>query len=132
MEIRSVVSSFLIHKGMLLIMKRSEKVGAHKGFWGIVSGHLEKQDSKPLDRAIIEIKEETGITGLELIKQGKRYQLYEKNLGIKWIIYPFLFKVNTDKVKIDWEHTEFKWINPEDISKYRTPPLLKEVFDSLK
>lgn len=112
-------------------MKRSNKVRSYQGYWGVVAGYLEKEDSKPLERALLEVAEETRITTLELIKEGKPFELVDEELQIKWVVHPFLFKVNTDKVKIDWEHTEFKWIKPEEISKYKTPPFLKDVMESI-
>ena len=43
------------------------------------------------------------------------------------MIYPYLFHIEArNKVKIGWEHKQFKWIKPEDIDKYDTMPKLKE------
>jgi len=30
------------------------------------------------------------------------------------------------KIRIDWEHTQFKWIKPHEIDNYTTMPKLKE------
>ena len=31
-----------------------------------------------------------------------------------------------NKIKIDWEHKEIKWIKPDEIGNYQTVPMLKE------
>lgn len=36
---------------------------------------------------------------------------------------------NPDKIVIDWEHKEAKWIDPKDIAKYETVPGLKETLE---
>jgi len=44
-------------------------------------------------------------------------------LNRKWIVHPFLFHVKApEKIKIDWEHTEVKWIKPRELAKYKTVP----------
>jgi len=54
----------------------------------------------------------------------------DEDLGTKWVVHPFLFQVNTpEKVKIDWEHKEYKWIDPVDIDKYDTVPGLKNTLE---
>jgi hypothetical protein len=36
-----------------------------------------------------------------------------------WIIFPVLVELSVKPaISIDWEHTEYKWINPNDLRKY--------------
>ena len=45
-----------------------------------------------------------------------------------WTIHPFLFKIEKKgKIQIDWEHTEYRWINPQEITKFNTVPHLKDI-----
>ena len=118
MESKKVVTSFLIYKNKILIMKRSNKVGSFQGKWAVASGYLEQEDAKPLERAMIEVAEETGINTLKIIKEGKSFDFHDEEHNVHWIIYPFLFKVDTDKVNLDWEHDDFKWIKPSELEKY--------------
>ena len=53
---------------------------------------------------------------VELVKKGN--PLEAENAGIKWVVHPYLFRIKErDKVKIDWEHSDKRWIKPEDIKK---------------
>ena len=50
----------------------------------------------------------------------------DEELSARWVVHPFLFHVDSpEKVKIDWEHKEIKWIDPADTGKYDTVPGLK-------
>jgi PncC family amidohydrolase len=131
MEEKHVVTCFLKHKDTVLILKRSRKVGTYPGQWAGISGYLEKGD---IDQAFTEIQEETGLNknDVELTTKGEELQVIDTNLNHRWIIHPFLFLVkNPDKIKIDWEHTEIKWISPVDLINYETVPGLKEALDKV-
>jgi len=131
LEEKHVVTCFLEHGKMILILRRSQKVGTYKRAWAGVSGYL---DGEPLDQAYTEIREETGLfkSTVKLIKQGKPLEIIDKDLNRKWVVHPFLLHVtDPERVKIDWEHTECKWINPRDLSKYNTVPGLKKAMDSV-
>lgn len=110
---KKAVVVFLMHKGKLLILKRSEKVGSFRGKWGAVGGHLERENL-PLEQAYLEVVEETGIPAgkLRLVRAGSPKHVDD------WLVYPFLFESETDKVKIDWEHTEYKWIEPSQLKDF--------------
>jgi len=127
-----VVTAVIKRNKKILILKRGEKVRTYKGKWACVSGYLEKNEDA-LGRAIKEIEEETGLKREEvkLIKKGKPIEFYDEKEKIKWRVHPFLFKANKDEIKIDWEHTTYKWIEPQEIKNYETVPKLKEVIFSL-
>ncbi len=123
---KQVVTCFLEFGNKLLILRRSEQVGSYQGKWAGVSGYIETTAD---EQALTEIEEETSLSGedLELIKKGKPLSVEDEKLGVKWMIHPYLFHVkDRDKIKIDWEHKETKWIDPRDIDNYETVPRLKE------
>jgi len=62
----NIVTSFIKNDDKILILKRSDKVKSMKCLWAGVSGIIEKNDTTPLDRAKIEIFEETGINEKEI------------------------------------------------------------------
>ena len=128
----SVATYLLLNKdGKLLILKRSDKVKTYKGLWGGVAGYVEKNE-KPYETAIKEINEEVGINkeNVSLIKKLDPIfftDFYEQK-RYDWEIFVFLFKIKEKtKIKIDWEHSEYRWIEPSDIINYNTVPHLKEV-----
>lgn len=129
LEEKHVVTCFLKHNGNILILKRSQKVGSYQGKWAGVSGYMESSD---IEQAYAEIKEETGLDkkDIELSVKGDTLRVLDANLERQWIIHPFLFLVKKpDKIKIDWEHTEIKWINPVDLINFDTVPGLKDALD---
>ena len=132
-EERHVVTCFLEHDGAICILRRSDKVGTYKGAWAGVSGYIESGHS-PFEQAMIEIEEEAhlSLADVEFIKEGDPLVAVDRQMGRKWIIHPYHFRVeDTEKVRIDWEHTEFKWIDPEEIAEYETVPKLREAWNRL-
>jgi PncC family amidohydrolase len=130
-EVKNVVTCFLEHRNMILILRRSHRVGTYQRSWAGVSGYIE---TDPLDQAYTEIREETGLfkNAIRLIKQGKPLEVIDKKLNRKWIVHPFLFHVTEpDKIKTDWEHTESKWIKPNDLTKYKTVPGLSNALNNV-
>ena len=126
-----VVTCLLENKGKILILKRSSKVRTYKELWGGVAGYVEEGE-KPLETAIKEIKEEVGLEkdGIKLIRRidPVKFTDYYEGEKYDWTVFPFLFSIDKkDKIKIDWEHSEFKWIIPSDIINYDTVPHLKEI-----
>lgn len=131
LEEKHVVTCFLEHQKLILILRRSAKVGTYKRAWAGVSGFVE---TEPLDQAYTEIREETGLfkSSIKLIQAGKPVEIIDNDLHRKWIVHPFLFHVtDPERLKIDWEHTEFKWIKPRDLSKYKTVPGLNTALGSV-
>ena len=130
MDKRHVVTCFLEHDGEIMILRRSERVGTYQGKWAGVSGYIE-EDSSALEQAWTEIKEEVGMDrdDVELVRKGQPLEVVDAELGRKWIVHPFRFRVlRPEKIGIDWEHTEAKWITPEDIGRYETVPKLLEAW----
>ncbi|MCX6011318.1 MAG: NUDIX pyrophosphatase [Chloroflexi bacterium] len=123
---KRVVSCFLKSAGEILILRRSGEVGSYRGRWAGVSGYIE---SSADEQALTEIEEETGLGRgeVKLIKRGKPLAVEDEGLGIRWVVHPYLFRIkDRDKIRIDWEHKEARWIKPEDIEHYQTVPKLKE------
>ena len=127
-----VVTVILQHDERILILKRSGKVRTMKFLWAGISGYIENES--PLERALKEIKEETGLTNesVTLAEVGQPIGAVEPGTpSVLWIVHPFLFKSNTLLINMDWEHEEYKWISPKDIIKYKTVPKLREVVNDL-
>jgi 8-oxo-dGTP diphosphatase len=123
---KKVVTCFLESKGEILILRRSDAVGSYQGKWAGVSGYIE---STADEQALTEIEEETGLapTEVAMIKKGEPLVVEDEGLGTRWVVHPYLFRIkDRDRIKIDWEHKESRWIKPEDIDSYPTVPKLKE------
>ena len=133
MRSTKIVTSFIKDNEKLLILKRSDKVKSMKGMWAGISGIIEKNE-EPEKRAKIEIFEEVGITEdkITLVRSAEEMRInspqYENH---EWEIFPFLFEAKNPTIKLDWENSEFKWINVEELEKYETVPSLQKVLFNL-
>ena len=43
----------------------------------------------------------------------------------------FLFKTNETKIKLNWENSEFKWIELDELKNYETVPSLEKILLNL-
>ncbi len=131
MEEKRVIACFLEHNKKILLPRRSERVGTYKGRWTGISGYIEGGNT-PYEPALEEIREETGLSGedIELVKEGKLLEVGDEQMGRKWIVHIYRFQVmKPEKIEIDWEHAELRWIDPEDIGQYPTVPKLLETWE---
>jgi len=133
LRVRRVVTSFLQSGEQVLLLKRSDRVGTHRGLWASVSGYVEGQE-EPLERARLEIHEEVGLSDaqIEFVRAGETLRALDEMTETVWVISPFLFKVNESTIRLDWEHTEHRWIRPEQLVEYETVPKLRETFERVR
>jgi 8-oxo-dGTP pyrophosphatase MutT (NUDIX family) len=104
-----------------------------KGLWAGISGIIEN-DEEPLKRAKIEIFEEVGITEdkIRLIKTTEEMRINSPQYkNHEWKIFPFLFESKNPTIKLNWENSDFKWINVEELENYETVPSLQKVLFNL-
>ena len=134
MRYTNIVTSIIKHQEKILLLKRSDRVKTMKNVWSGVSGIIENDDESPLSRAKIEIFEEVGLVEkkIELLKSNEQIKIDSQQYkNHTWNIFPFLFQVETPEIKLNWENSEFVWIDPNDIVDYKTVPALKEILFGL-
>jgi len=133
LEYKSVITAFLISDKKILLLRRSEKVGTHKGKWAAVSGYLEGSED-PLQRAQIEIQEELGLSPeyISLVREGEALRACDEQTKTVWIVHPFLFETRSNTIRLDWENAECRWIHPNELRSYETVPKLEETFDRVR
>ena len=133
MRSTKIVTSFIKNSNKILILKRSDKVRSMRGLWSGVSGIIENNE-EPLNRAKIEIFEEIGIRndkisltkGVEKIKiSSPQYENHE------WEVFSFLFETKETEIKLNWENSEFRWINVNELENYETVPSLDKILFNL-
>lgn len=115
-----------------MILRRSEQVGSYQGRWAGVSGYVEKS---PDEQALVEIREETSLSGgdVTLIRKGEPLPVEDEKLGVRWVVHPYLYHIkDRSNITIDWEHKESRWIDPKDIVEYQTVPMLKEALERVQ
>lgn len=129
-----VVTCFLEYQGKILLLKRSSQVGSYQQKWAGISGYLEDGVS-PGEQAWVEIGEETALLEgqVELKKEGQPLPVMDTVLQRTWIVHPFSFQVkDPGGLHIDWEHSEFEWVRPEEMHEYDTVPGLYQAWQQVR
>jgi 8-oxo-dGTP pyrophosphatase MutT (NUDIX family) len=121
-----VLTVFIAYKEKILLLKRSRNVGTYKNKWNTVTGYIDEK--KPIiDKIIEELEEEISINKENILSYNifESFEFEDKKINKKWIIYPSIIELKEKpKIKLDWEHSEYKWIHPRDLLKYDTVPNL--------
>jgi len=128
-----IVTSFLKNSDKILLLKRSEKVKSMKNLWAGISGIIEG-DEEPFSRAKIEIFEEVGINEAEitLIREGNKMLIESPQyLNHQWEVYPFLFSCTSREIKLNWENSDSRWIDIDELNDFQTVPSLDKVLTRL-
>ena len=133
MRSTKIVTSFIKNNDKFLILKRSKNVKTMKDLWAGISGIIEKNET-PLERAKIEIFEETGIREdqIKLLKAADEMRVGSPQYkNHEWEVFPFLFESKNPVVKLNWENSDSKWILANELKNYKTVPNLEKVLFNL-
>lgn len=128
-----VMNCVLKYRGKILIVQRSKELNFYPEYWNGVSGFLD--DQKSLKQKIQEeLKEELGISKnkIEKIQLGEIFDQEEKKYKKTWIVHPILVEVVTDKIKLDWEAKNYRWVKLSEIRGLKLLPGFSEVLEKLK
>lgn len=125
-----VVACVIKHQGEILILKRSEEVDIYKSKWSGVSGHVKGR--KPREAAYGEVKDETGLRKIDLKLVRELDPIEFRGGGRDWAIHVYLFKSKTKNIRIKSEHTDYRWVAPEEVDNYDTVPKFRQVLDILE
>lgn len=125
-----VLTCFLKYKNKILLLKRSDKVRTYQGKWNTVAGYLDEPKSIR-EKALEEIQEELGIkeNNILLINIGKYYKFTDNEIEKHktWITCPVLAELkNEPEIRLDREHTRYKWISPKELTNFDIVPKLDE------
>ncbi len=123
-----VITVFIMYNNRILLLKRSDKVRTYKGKWNTVAGYLD--EVKPLYEKILEeLREEIGVReeDIESYHLGEPFSFLDKDIDKTWIVHPVCVVLKRKPViKLDWEHTEYKWIKPSEIKNFDIVPNTEE------
>jgi ADP-ribose pyrophosphatase YjhB (NUDIX family) len=110
-------------KGRVLVMKRNNEPA--KGLYWFPGGRIKRGQS--LEEALKEqIEEETGLkwSDLKVLKVASVDSCLFKSrhtVNINFI----LKKLSKSEARLDQEHSDFKWVKPEEFDKEKLDPYLK-------
>ena len=69
---------------------------------------------------------------MELLKANERIKIKAAQYkNHEWNIFPFLFRTKNLEIKLNWENSEFKWINKNELKNYQTVPNLDKILFNL-
>ena len=133
MEAQRVVTAFLQHAGKILLLRRSAAVRTFPGRWAAVSGSIDGGRT-PEEQARVEISEEIGLgdDDIALRVVGVPLLAEDPPSGRTFLVHPFAFAVgDPEKLRLNWENTEARWIAPEELARFETVPRLGDTWEKV-
>ena len=127
-DVAPIVTVFIRYKGKVLLLKRRDKVGTYPGKWNTVTGYLDEVKTIR-EKVLEEIKEEIGIGYEDILSYDlvESYRFKDLSANKTWIVHPVLVELKDKPViRLDWEHTEYRWIRPDEIKNFDVVPRLDE------
>ncbi len=120
-----VINCFIKHDDKILLLKRSNKVSFLKNKWHVIAGFLD--EDRPIeDKIHEELYEELGFSKEQIKSIKLGMPIIDKQFNREWIVYPAFIEVNSDKIQLDWEHEEYKWITMQELHEYELLPNVKK------
>lgn len=118
------VKALIERDGKILIIKRSDKARGQHYEWELPGGRMEFGETvaEALHR---EVREETGLS--ITIRQLFRLWQFHKNQDAVVIGATFWCSPQDDTpLRLSEEHTEARWVEPEEITTFKTYPGVRE------
>lgn len=124
-----VINAAVFYGDELMITRRSDKLKFYPGLWNGVSGFID--EIKPIEQIVSkELEEELGIEQgqIERIVIGDLIERKSTKHDRVWMVYPILVELKEKPaIKLDWEHSAYAWIKPEELKNYETLADFEEV-----
>jgi len=111
----------------ILLIRRSDTSDDFPGCWEDVGGRLMQSES-PEEGLKREIKEETGISDIEIIKPLTTFHVFRhgiEKIENELIGISYWCKTNSFNVILSDEHSDFRWVLPHEASVLTDHPILK-------
>ena len=109
--------------GKVLLLRRSPNHSTNAGQWCFVTGYVET-DEEPAIAAAREIEEELGVDPPPPARAGE-IVIVETERG-RLHVHPYLFRMPDFDVTLDWEHTDYVWVEPPEVLEYDIVPQLDD------
>jgi isopentenyldiphosphate isomerase len=127
-----VINCVLKFKNKILIVQRNKDLNFYPSYWNGISGFLD-DDRKLKQKVQDELNEELKISKKQIakIKLGEIFDQEEQKYKKTWIVHPVFVEVTTDKINLDWEAENYKWIKFNEIKEYKLLPGFDKVIEKL-
>jgi len=115
----------IIHKdGKYLLLKRSDKSNFFPGCWDFPGGKKESDETR--EKSIIrEVKEETNLDiKLDRLTDEITFDINDHTINA------FLYAIKSfdGKIKLNSEHTKYKWVEKQDAKQMELSPFVEIFF----
>ena len=108
-------------RGEVLLLKRAPESYFAPDKWGFPGGKIEEGET-PLQAALRETKEETQLVVNDPVPLGVFNSAVEAFYGASF----------EGDVKIDFEHTDWKWVPPVELENYELAPSVWEIYEKVR
>ena len=126
----SVINCVVQYGEKFLIVERSENLRLYPGYWNGISGFLDDDKSRE-EKVKDELREELGIGDDDIasIRFGEIFDQEAPEYEKTWIVHPVLVVIKTDKITLDQEAQQYKWVELKDLEKYKLLPGFDKVVE---
>lgn len=129
---RAVVAVVLSWRGRIGLFKRSPLVSGGAGMWHCITGFLD-EGLRPAEQALVELREEAGITGAQLLalESCGVLELADER-GEVWKVHAFKATTERRRLALNWEHDAYRWVPVTSVPRFDGQvPWLREVLEAV-
>lgn len=116
--------------GKLLTIRRTETAPTDPLCWDLPGGDLDFGED-PKASISREIKEETGLRITSLSIMDAISELFENDNEF-WVSICYTARATGNKVKLSYEHNDFKWVTPDEFLKLKVSRKNKKFVEKFK
>lgn len=123
-----VINCVVTYGGSVLVVQRSNELHFYPGYWNGISGFLDDQRSLR-QKVMDELSEELGITENEIkrITVGDIFDQEAPEYRKTWVVHPVLVEIATNKITLDWEARNYRWVTLDEAKNLTLLPGFDEV-----
>ncbi|MGH7858426.1 MAG: NUDIX domain-containing protein [Candidatus Binatia bacterium] len=109
--------------GDVLMLRRSDDADFAAGFWEDISGRMHHGED-PETALRREVREETGIEDIEIIRPIRVWHMYRGPVGpdTELVGIAYWCRTAVRAVRLSSEHVDFRWLSPDEAAARASHP----------
>lgn len=119
-----IAAHFINDNNELLILKRAPDKKVYPNKWDVVAGKIEDGEM-PIKALHREVEEEIGINNFIILEEKEEQYTFAE---LSYHVHLYLCKILEEKIILNKEHTEWKWVTLEQLKKEPLCNKLSEPF----